>query len=69
MPGVAFQGVSGAYSESAIFQFFGADTHTVPCKSLEGIFDAIETGQADLAMLPVENALVGSWPRAYELLM
>lgn len=69
MPGVAFQGVSGAYSESAIFQFFGADTHTVPCKSLEDIFDAVETGQADLAMLPVENALVGSWPRAYELLM
>lgn len=69
MPTVAFQGVRGAYSESAIYQFFGPDTNTVSFKSLEGIFEAVETGQADLGMLPVENALTGSVPRAYELLM
>jgi prephenate dehydratase len=69
MPTVAFQGVRGAYSEGAIYQFFGPDTQTVPCKSLEGIFEAVEREQADLSMLPVENALAGSQPRAYELLM
>lgn len=66
---VAFQGVRGAYSENAIYQFFGSDTQTLPCKSLEGIFETVETGQADLGMLPVENALAGSVPQAYELLM
>jgi prephenate dehydratase len=69
MPIVAFQGVHGAYAESAIFQYFGQDTPTMPCRSLECVFDAIETGQAELGMLPVENALIGSWPRAYELLL
>jgi len=69
MPTVAFQGISGAYSESAIFQFFGPETPTLPCPSLEGVFNAVETAQANLGIVPVENALVGSWPRAYELLL
>jgi prephenate dehydratase len=69
MSTVAFQGIKGAYSESAIYQFFGADTQTVSCNSLERIFEAVESGQADLGMLPVENALTGSIPLAYELLM
>jgi len=69
MPKVAFQGVQGAYSESAIYQFFGQNTETYSCESLKEMFIAVETGAADLAMLPVENALVGSVPQAYELLM
>ena len=69
MPTIAFQGIKGAYSESAIFQFFGVDAKTLACKSLAGIFEAVERGQADLGMLPVENALTGSVPMAYELLM
>ena len=69
MPSIAFQGIKGAYSESAIYQFFGPDTKTLACKSLAGIFEAVERGQADLGLLPVENALTGSIPMAYELLM
>jgi prephenate dehydratase len=69
MPKVAFQGVQGAYSESAIYQFFGQNSATISCESLKDMFVAVETGAADLAMLPVENALVGSVPQAYELLM
>jgi prephenate dehydratase len=69
MPIVAFEGIKGAYSESAIFQFFGPETQTLSCNSLVGIFEAVERGQADLGMLPVENALTGSLPRAYDLLM
>ncbi len=69
MPIVAFQGLTGAYSESAIYQFFGPETKTMPSHTLEGIFEAVETGRADLGIIPVENALAGSVPRAYELLM
>jgi prephenate dehydratase len=69
MPLVAFQGVTGAYSENAIYQFFGPETKTLSCPTLEGIFEAVETGRANLGILPVENALAGSVPRAYELLM
>lgn len=69
MPLVAFQGVKGAYSESAIYQFFGEETETLSCPSSRGMFEAVEAGRADAALLPVENALIGSMPQAYELLM
>ena len=69
MPTVAFQGIQGAYSESAIYNFFGPNTQTKSCKSLAEIFEVVERGQADLGLLPVENALSGSIPLAYELLM
>jgi prephenate dehydratase len=69
MPTVAFQGVAGAYSENAIYQFFGPETKTTSCRTLEDIFEAVERGRANLGLLPVENALAGSVPRAYELLM
>jgi prephenate dehydratase len=69
MPTVAFQGITGAYSESAVYQFFGSGTKTIPCRTLEGIFEAVETGRAEQGIIPVENALAGSVPRAYELLM
>lgn len=69
MLNVAFQGIRGAYSESAIYNFFGSETQTLSCPSFKEMFKAVETGQANAAMLPVENALVGSMPQAYELLM
>lgn len=69
MTTVAFQGVGGAYSETAIYQYFGPTTKTITCPSLVEVFAAVETRQADLGILPVENALTGSHPMAYELLM
>ncbi len=69
MPTIAFEGIKGAYSESAIYQFFGVDSQSLACSSLLGIFEAVERGQADLGLLPVESALIGSLSRAYELLM
>ncbi|MCB0164791.1 MAG: prephenate dehydratase [Anaerolineae bacterium] len=69
MTTIAFQGVGGAYSETAIYQYFGPSTKTISCVSLVDVFTAVETRQADLGILPVENALTGSQPMAYELLM
>ncbi len=66
---IAFQGVKGAYSESAIYQFFGPESQTLSCRSLNEIFEVVETGQATQGILAIENALVGSMPNAYELLM
>ncbi|MGD2147534.1 MAG: prephenate dehydratase [Anaerolineae bacterium] len=66
---VAFQGIAGAYSEQAIRQFFGPEVDHVACKTLDDIFLAVETGDADYGMLPVENAVAGSVTRSYELLM
>lgn len=66
---VAFQGVHGAYSEQAIRQHFGNDIEAVPCPLIGDVFTTIQRGDADCAVVPVENALAGAVSQAYELLM
>lgn len=69
MSSIAFQGERGAYSEEAIYQFFGQEVTTLPCRSFEGIFAAVESGEAEYGMLPVENSTAGSINQAYDLLL
>ncbi len=66
---VAFQGEHGAYSEQAVRQHFGQEVATLPCHAFEGIFAAIEAGEADFGVLPVENSSAGSINRAFDLLL
>jgi len=66
---VAFQGVAGAYSEEAVRQFFGAQVEPLPVRDFKALFIAVEQGEADYALLPVENSTAGSVVHAYELLM
>ena len=42
---------------------------SVLCKTLDDVFPVVESGDADYAMVPVENAVAGSVARSYELLM
>jgi prephenate dehydratase len=69
MSRVAFQGIAGAYSEQATLQFFGPDVTSVPHRSFADIFMAVESGEADYGMLPIENAVAGSVTQSYELLV
>jgi len=69
MTSVSFQGIAGAYSAEAIRQHFGLDAVPYPCRTFDDLFDAVEQGDANYGMLPVENSLAGSVAHAYELLM
>ena len=66
---IAFQGEDGAYSQEAIFETFGAETQTLPCRTFDEIFRAVETGHADLGMLPIENSTAGAINQSYDLLL
>ena len=66
---VAFQGIHGAYSEQAIRQHYGDTVEVLPCRTLGELFEAIESQQAEHAILPVENALAGTVAQSYELMM
>jgi chorismate mutase / prephenate dehydratase len=66
---VAFQGEAGAYSEEAAYQFFGSSARLKPCESLEDAFQAVEKGQVQYGLVPVENSLEGSITRTWDLLL
>jgi prephenate dehydratase len=69
MTTIAFQGETGAYSQEAIFDTFGAETPTLPCPTFVEIFQAVESGRADLGMLPIENSTAGAINQSYDLLL
>jgi prephenate dehydratase len=69
MTTVAFQGEHGAYSEEACRQHFGEDVTTLPCRTFEEIFDAVDSGAADFGAVPVENSTAGSINKSFDLLL
>ena len=65
----AYQGAPGAYSEVAAQVLLGADARLVPCATLEQTFDAVVDSRATHAVVPVEDAVSGTVPGVYELLL
>ncbi|MEM3666672.1 MAG: prephenate dehydratase [Candidatus Bathyarchaeia archaeon] len=66
---VAFQGEKGAYSESAVYSFFGPSISVKPCRDLAEVFESVETKKAEFGVVPVENSLEGSINQTYDLLL
>ncbi|MEM2320757.1 MAG: prephenate dehydratase [Candidatus Bathyarchaeia archaeon] len=66
---VAFQGEIGAYSESAIYEFFGSVAHPVPCKRFLDVFKRVEDGETEFGVVPVENSIEGSITQVYDLFL
>ncbi len=67
-PKVAYQGVAGAYTEEATANFFGESTPRTAYETWEEVFLAIEKGQADYGVFPIENNSTGSIIQIYDLL-
>jgi len=66
---VAYQGIKGAYSESAIYRHFGNKAEAVGFDISEDVFEALEKKKIDYALLPFENSLAGSIAINYDLLL
>ena len=64
---IAFQGAKGAYSDMAARQIF-PDTDTCPCMTFEDAFDAVKNGDADIAVIPIDNTLAGRVADVHHLL-
>ena len=68
MTRVAFQGVQGAFSEDASASFFPG-MGTMPCPDFESVFRAVERGDAEYGIVPVENSLEGTVAAVNDLLL
>ncbi|MBA2494052.1 MAG: prephenate dehydratase [Acidobacteria bacterium] len=66
---VAFLGESGTFSEEAVIKLLGESCKTVSRPTFETLFAAIDEGEADYILAPLENTLVGAVRRSQDLLL
>jgi prephenate dehydratase len=64
---IAFQGEPGAYSHQACREA-RPGMEVLPCRTFEDAIEAVRKGEADLAMLPVENSTYGRVADMHSLL-
>jgi chorismate mutase/prephenate dehydratase len=66
---IAYLGPEGTFTETAARKHFGAAPTLTPCASIDAAFRAVETGQTDYAVVPVENSTEGAVGRTLDLLL
>ena len=66
---VVFQGVEGAYSQQAMQQYFGEQVPNFHVPSFAQAMQAVSEGDADYAVLPIENSSAGQVGDVYDLLL
>ncbi len=64
---IAFQGEPGAYSHQACRETY-PEMEALPCRTFEDAIEAVRSGEAELAMLPVENSTFGRVADIHHLL-
>ncbi|TPM39140.1 prephenate dehydratase [Mesorhizobium sp. B2-3-4] len=64
---ISFQGEPGANSDTACRNVYPS-MEPLPCPTFEDAFNAVETGKADLAMIPIENTIAGRVADIHHLL-
>ncbi|CAL93685.1 prephenate dehydratase [Azoarcus olearius] len=66
---VAYLGPAGTFSESASRKHFGAAPNVLPTPSIDEVFRAVESGNADYGVVPVENSTEGAVGGTLDLLL
>ncbi|GAB3754740.1 prephenate dehydratase [Microlunatus parietis] len=57
-PRIAYQGEPGANSHLVCKENY-PESEAVPCASFEDVFAVVESGEVDLAMIPIDNSIAG----------
>lgn len=65
---IVYQGVKGAYSYGAMVSYFGTDENSFCVAKWRDAMEALANGEADYAVLPIENSTAGSVYDNYDLL-
>ena len=67
MKRIAIQGYKGCFHEQAARLFYG-EIGVVECDTFEDLYDALEEGRADAAVMAIENTVSGGLIHNFELL-
>ncbi len=65
---IAYLGPAGTFSHAAVTRHFGDLVDAEPCASIDEVFRAVEAGQTDYAVVPVENSTEGAVGRTLDLM-
>lgn len=65
---VVYQGIPGAYSYEAMQNYFGKDMDCVNVDTFRSAMEYVSTGQADYAVIPIDNSSAGMVSDTYDLL-
>lgn len=66
---VAYLGPAGTFSESASRKHFGSAPNFLPMPAIDDVFRAVEAGNADYGVVPVENSTEGAVGGTLDLLL
>lgn len=66
---VYYFGVPGTHTQQAMEDVFGTEINGVSCQSFQGVMEAVENGDADYGVLPIENSSTGGISANYDLLL
>lgn len=66
---VAYLGPAGTFSESASRKHFGSAPNFLPLSTIDDVFRAVEAGNVDYGVVPVENSTEGAVGGTLDLLL
>lgn len=66
---VAYFGPAGTFTESAAKKHFGSAPTFLPFLTIDDVFRAVEAGQADYGVVPIENSSEGSVGRTLDQML
>ena len=69
MKSIAYLGPEGTFSAILARQRFGVGPEFLDCSSIDGIFDRVVSGEADMGLIPVENSSGGTVYDTVDLLI
>ena len=68
MKTIAYQGIPGSFSHQAACTYFGNNIKLISKDNFGGVFEAVERGEVEWGILPVENSSIGVISKVFDLL-
>ena len=69
LPQVAYQGIQGSYGHEASLRYFGKNADFLPCAQFANALEAVVSGKAEHAVLPLENSTAGVVNQTLDILV